>query len=228
MDGMDWQSIAQPLWITFKIAFLTTLVLLVLGTPLALWLARIRGKKKAVLEAVVALPLVLPPTVLGFYFLVLMSPTGTIGSLWASMGFAPLTFSLSGVVIGSVIYSLPFMVQPLMQGFEQLGNRPTEVAATLGAGPWDRFFSVTLPLTKRQYLLGATLAFAHTVGEFGVVLMIGGNIPGVTQVASIAIYDHVEQLEYAQAHVLSLIMLVLSLAVLSVVYGMNRRMEARI
>lgn len=224
LEGMDF----QPLWITFKIAFITTAILIVLSTPLALWLAKVQGKKKAVLEAFVALPLVLPPTVLGFYFLVLLSPTGYLGSIWASFGFAPLTFSVSGIVIGSIIYSLPFMVQPLMQGFEQLGKRPTEVAATLGAGPMDRFFSVTLPLTKRQYLLGATLAFAHTVGEFGVVLMIGGNIPGVTQVASIAIYDHVEQLEYTQAHVLSLIMLILSLTVLTIVYGMNRRMEVKV
>lgn len=217
----------QPLWITFQVAFYTTVLLMLLGTPLALWLSRIQGKKKAVLEAVVALPLVLPPTVLGFYLLVTLGPNGPIGALWASLGFAPLTFSMAGLVIGSVLYSLPFAIQPLMNGFEQLGRRPAEVAATLGASPLDRFFSVTLPLTRRHFLLGATLAFAHTVGEFGVVLMIGGNIPGVTQVASIAIYDHVEALEYTEAHILSGILLLLSLTVLTIVYGLNRRLEVK-
>jgi len=217
----------QPLWITLQVAFYTTVLLIVLGTPLALWLARIQGMKKAVFEAMVALPLVLPPTVLGFYLLVTIGPGGPIGDLWASFGFSPLTFSMTGLVIGSFLYSLPFAIQPLMNGFEQLGKRPGEVAATLGAGPVDRFFSVTLPLTRRHYLVAATLAFAHTVGEFGVILMIGGNIPGVTQVASIAIYDHVDALEYSEAHVLSAIMLVMSLVVLTIVYGVNRRMEAR-
>lgn len=217
----------QPLWITLQVAFYTTVLLIILGTPLALWLARITGIKKAVFEAMVALPLVLPPTVLGFYLLVVLGPSGTIGELWSSMGFAPLTFSMSGLVIGSFLYSLPFAIQPLMNGFEQLGARPNEVASTLGAGPIDRFFSVTLPLTRRHYLVAATLAFAHTMGEFGVILIIGGNIPGVTQVASIAIYDHVDALEYSQAHVLSAIMLVMSLIVLTIVYGVNRRMEAR-
>lgn len=217
----------QPLWITLQVAFYTTVLLIILGTPLALWLARITGMKKAVFEAMVALPLVLPPTVLGFYLLVVLGPSGPIGELWSSMGFAPLTFSMSGLVIGSFLYSLPFAIQPLMNGFEQLGARPNEVASTLGAGPIDRFFSVTLPLTRRHYLVAATLAFAHTMGEFGVILMIGGNIPGVTQVASIAIYDHVDALEYSQAHVLSAIMLVMSLIVLTIVYGVNRRMEVR-
>ena len=217
----------QPLWITLQVAFYTTVLLILFGTPLALWLARIKGPKKAVFEAVVALPLVLPPTVLGFYLLVTIGPGGPIGDLWASFGFEPLTFSMAGLVIGSVIYSLPFAIQPLMHGFELLGRRPIDVAATLGAGPVDRFFSVTLPLTRRHYLIAATLAFAHTVGEFGVILMIGGNIPGVTQVASIAIYDHVEAMEYSQAHILSAIMLVMSLVVLSIVYGLNRRMEVK-
>ncbi|QCU90906.1 molybdate ABC transporter permease subunit [Thiomicrorhabdus sediminis] len=218
----------QALWITLQVAFYTTLVLLIIGTPLALWLARISGSKKAVFEALVALPLVLPPTVLGFYLLLAMSPDGAIGSLWSAFGFNALTFSFLGIVIGSVIYSLPFTVQPLMQGFEQLGSRPSEVAATLGAGPVDRFFSVTLPLCRRHYLVAATLTFAHTVGEFGVVLMIGGNIPGVTQVASIAVYDHVEAMEYTQAHGLSLILLLVSLLVLIVVYGLNRRIEKKL
>ena len=218
----------QPLWITLQVAFYTTVLLIVLGTPLALWLARIQGMKKALFEAMVALPLVLPPTVLGFYLLMTIGPEGPIGGLWASFGFSPLTFSMSGLVIGSFFYSLPFAIQPLMHGFEQLGKRPSEVAATLGAGPIDRFFSVILPLTRRHYLVAATLAFAHTVGEFGVILMIGGNIPGVTQVASIAIYDHVDAMEYSQAHVLSAIMLVMSLLVLTIVYSVNRRMEVKI
>ncbi|VAW45627.1 Molybdenum ABC transporter permease protein ModB [hydrothermal vent metagenome] len=217
----------QPLWITLQVAFYTTVLLILIGTPLALWMAQIKGAKKAVFEAMVALPLVLPPTVLGFYLLVTIGPGGPIGDLWASFGFAPLTFSMTGLVIGSVIYSLPFAVQPLMNGFEQLGKRPLDVAATLGAGPIDRFFSVILPLTRRHYLVAATLAFAHTVGEFGVILMIGGNIPGVTQVASIAVYDHVEAMEYTQAHVLSAIMLVMSLLVLTIVYGLNRKMEIK-
>lgn len=218
----------EPLWITLQVAFYTTLLLIVLGTPLALWLARVQGWKKAVLEAVVALPLVLPPTVLGFYLLVTIGPGGPIGDLWASFGFAPLTFSMAGLVIGSFLYSLPFAIQPLMNGFEQLGRRPIDVAATLGAGPIDRFFSVILPLTRRHYLIASTLAFAHTVGEFGVVLMIGGNIPGVTQVASIAIFDHVDALEYTEAHILSAIMLGMSLLVLTIVYGVNRRMEVKV
>lgn len=224
LEGVD----LQPLWITFQVAFYTTVLLMVLGTPLALWLSRVEGMKKAVFEAIVALPLVLPPTVLGFYLLVTLGPDGFIGNIWGSFGFAPLTFSLTGLVIGSFLYSLPFAIQPLMHGFEQMGRRPSEVAASLGAGPMDRFFSVILPLTRRHYLIAATLAFAHTVGEFGVVLMIGGNIPGVTQVASIAIYDYVDALEYHQAHVLSAIMLVMSLVVLTLVYGLNRRMEVKI
>ncbi len=217
----------QPLWLTFQVAFYTTVILIVFGTPLALWLSRIKGPKKAIFEATVALPLVLPSTVLGFYLLISIGPEGPVGQLWASFGFAPLTFSMSGMVIGSVISSLPFAIQPLMNGFEQLGKRPAEVAATLGAGPIDRFFSVNLPLMRRHYLVAVTLTFAHTVGEFGVILMIGGNIPGVTQVASIAIYDHVEALEYEKAHILSAIMLVMSLIVLSIVYGINRHMEEK-
>ena len=217
----------QPLWITLQVASYTTVLLILIGTPLALWMARIKGSKKAVFEAMVALPLVLPATVLGFYLLITIGPGGPIGDLWASFGFSPLTFSMTGLVIGSVIYSLPFAVQPLMHGFEQLGKRPIDVASTLGAGPVDRFFSVILPMTRRHYLVAATLTFAHTVGEFGVILMIGGNIPGVTQVASIAVYDHVEAMEYSQAHVLSAIMLVMSLLVLTIVYGLNRKMEIK-
>lgn len=214
----------QPLWITLQVALYTTLILMVIGTPLALWLARIKGKKKAVFEALIALPLVLPPTVLGFYLLLILSPDGALGQVWQAFGFAPLTFSMTGLVIGSVIYSLPFAVQPLMSGFELLGKRPLEAASVLGASPLDRFFSVILPLTRRHYLVAFTLTFAHTMGEFGVILMIGGNIPGVTQVASIAIYSHVEAMEYGQAHLLSGILLVVSFVVLSIVYGLNRKL----
>ena len=213
----------QPLWLSLQISLYTTVILMVVGTPLALWLASISGKKKAFFEALVALPLVLPPTVLGFYLLIVLSPDGVVGQVWAGMGFAPLTFSMTGLIIGSVIYSLPFAVQPLMHGFEMLGKRPLEVASSLGANKIDSFFSVILPLTRRHYLVAFTLAFAHTMGEFGVILMIGGNIPGVTQVASIAIYDHVEAMEYGQAHVLSAILLVLSFSVLTIVYGLNRK-----
>lgn len=213
----------QPLWLSLQISLYTTVILMVVGTPLALWLASISGKKKAVFEALVALPLVLPPTVLGFYLLIILSPDGVVGQVWSGMGFAPLTFSMTGLIIGSVIYSLPFAVQPLMHGFEMLGKRPLEVASSLGANKIDSFFSVILPLTRRHYLVAFTLAFAHTMGEFGVILMIGGNIPGVTQVASIAIYDHVEAMEYGQAHVLSAILLVLSFSVLTIVYGLNRK-----
>lgn len=218
----------QPLWITLQVALYTTVLLMLFATPLALWMTTVKGTKKAVLEAMVALPLVLPPTVLGFYLLMTIGPSGPIGAFWASLGFESLTFSMAGLVIGSFFYSLPFAVQPLMQGFEQLGCRPIHAAATLGAGPIDRFFTVILPLTRRYYLVAATLTFAHTVGEFGVILMIGGNIPGVTQVASIAIYDHVEAMEYSQAHVLSAIMLVMSLLVLTIVYGLNRKMEKKV
>ncbi len=221
---LNLQNLLQPLWITLQVALYTTLILMVLATPLALWLARITGSKKAIFEALVALPLVLPPTVLGFYLLLILSPDGIVGQAWQSLGFAPLTFSMTGLVIGSVIYSLPFAVQPLMSGFELLGKRPLEAASVLGASPLDRFFSVILPLTRRHYLVAFTLTFAHTMGEFGVILMIGGNIPGVTQVASIAIYSHVEAMEYGQAHLLSGILLVVSFVVLSIVYGLNRKL----
>jgi molybdate transport system permease protein len=214
----------SPLWLTFQMALCTTLILLVAGTFIALKLAKIEGTIKPFLEAIVALPLVLPPTVIGFYLLMLLSPESSFGQFWQSMGLTPLTFSFAGLVVGSVIYSLPFTVQPLLQGFEQLGKRPIEAAATLGATPVDQFFSIIWPLTRRHYLVAATLTFAHTVGEFGVVLMIGGNIPGVTQVASIAIYDYVDAGEYTQAHILSGIMLILSLVILMFVYKINRRL----
>lgn len=209
--------------ITLKLAFASTLVLLLLGTPLAWWLSRTRWRFKFVPEAIVALPLVLPPTVLGFYLLLALSPSGPVGALTDTLGLEPLAFTFTGLVIGSVVYSMPFVVQPLQDAFTAVGRRPLEVASTLRAGPWDRFFTVAVPLARPGFLTAAVLGFAHTLGEFGVVLMIGGNIPGETRVASIAIYDHVEGLQYGQAHGLSALLLVLSFALLVAVYGLNRR-----
>lgn len=211
------------LWITLKLAVITTLILLLIGTPLAWWLARSRWRYKFLLEAVVALPLVLPPTVLGFYLLIALGPHGPIGGLMESLGGSPLAFTFTGLVIGSVFYSMPFVVQPLQGAFTAIGERPLEVAATLGASPIDRFFSVAVPLARPGFLTATVLGFAHTLGEFGVVLMIGGNIPGVTQVVSIAIYDHVEALEYTQAHWISGSLLLLSFLLLMSVYALNRR-----
>ena len=209
--------------ITLKLALISTGILLGLGTPLAWWLAHTRWRLKFLLEAVVALPLVLPPTVLGFYLLLVLGPHGPVGGLMETLGGRPLAFTFTGLVIGSVFYSMPFVVQPLQNAFAALGSRPLDVAATLGASPLDRFFTVAVPLARPGFLTAAVLGFAHTVGEFGVVLMIGGNIPGETQVVSIAIYDHVEGLEYAHAHWLSAALLLMSFLMLVVVYGVNRR-----
>jgi molybdate transport system permease protein len=211
------------LGITLKLALLATLILLVIGTPLAWWLARSRGRAKVIVDAVVALPLVLPPTVLGFYLLIALGPQGPVGQLMLALGGRPLAFTFAGLVVGSVVYSLPFVVQPLRNAFSALGERPLEAAATLRASPRDRFFSVVLPMTRSGFLSASVLGFAHTVGEFGVVLMIGGNIPGETQVLSIAIYDHVEALEYGHAHWLSGGLLLTSFLLLLLVYGLNRR-----
>ncbi len=211
------------LFITLKLAGLTTVILLILGTPLAWWLARSQWRFKYVLEALIALPLVLPPTVLGFYLLLTLSPNGVLGGLIKSWTGSSLAFTFTGLVIGSVLYSMPFVVQPLQNAFANIGTRPLEVAATLRASPLDRFFTVSLPLARSGFLTATVLGFAHTIGEFGVVLMIGGNIPGKTQVLSIAIYDHVETLEYAQAHLLSAGLLLMSLILLIIVYGANRR-----
>ncbi len=211
------------LFITLKLAAITTLILLLVGTPLAWWLARSHWRYKFLCEALVALPLVLPPTVLGFYLLIALGAQGPIGELMTWLGWQPLAFTFTGLVVGSVFYSLPFVVQPLQSAFASLGNRPLEVAATLRASPLDRFFSVTLPMARSGFLTAAVLGFAHTLGEFGVVLMIGGNIPGETQVLSIAIYDHVESLDYARAHWLSAGLLILSFALLISVYALNRR-----
>ncbi len=209
--------------ITLQLAGLTTLILLGVGTPLAWWLARTRFRLKVVVDAMVALPLVLPPTVLGFYLLIALGPHGPVGAWLEGLGGHHLAFSFTGLVVGSVFYSLPFVVQPLQDSFSSIGTRPMEVAATLRAGPIDRFFTVALPLARHGYLTAAILGFAHTLGEFGVVLMIGGNIPGKTQVLSIAIYDHVEALEYGQAHLLSAGLLILSFLLLLAVYSWRRR-----
>jgi molybdate transport system permease protein len=209
--------------ITLKLAAVTTLILLLLGTPLAWWLSRTRWRFKFLLEALVALPLVLPPTVLGFYLLVALGPRGPIGGLVESIGGESLAFTFSGLVIGSVFYSLPFVVQPLQDAFGAVGRRPLEVAATMRASPLDTFFTVTVPLARAGFITAAVLGFAHTLGEFGVVLMIGGSIPGETRVASIAIYDHVEALENLRAHRLSGALLVISFLLLVPVYALNRR-----
>lgn len=211
------------LLITLKLAAITTLILLLIGTPLAWWLARTQWRFKFLFEAVIALPLVLPPTVLGFYLLVMLGPNGPIGGVAEVMGGRPLAFTFSGLVIGSVFYSLPFVVQPLQNVFTAIGDNVMEQAATLRAGPLDRFFNVMLPMARPGFLTAAVLGFAHTIGEFGVVLMIGGNIPGETTVISIAIYDHVESLAYTQAHILSAGLLLMSFLMLMAVYGLNRR-----
>ncbi len=213
----------SALFITLKLAATTTVILLIVGTPLAWWLARTQSRLRSLIEAVIALPLVLPPTVLGFYLLLAFSPTGAIGGLSAALGLPSLAFSFWGLVFGSVVYSMPFVVQPLQNSFVALGSKPLEVAATLGAGHFDRFYSVVFPLSRLGYLTAAVLGFAHTLGEFGVVLMIGGNIPGQTQVLSIAIYDHVEALEYSQAHWLAGSLLILSFLVLLSIYSVNKR-----
>ena len=212
-----------PVWISLQLASVTVVVLLLLGTPLAWWLAFTRSRSRAVVEALVALPLVLPPTVLGFYLLILLGPAGPIGSFWVEITGTTLTFSFSGLVIASVLYSFPFAVQPLQTAFESIGRAPLEAAATLGATPLDTFLRVASPLALRGYLSAIVLGFAHTLGEFGVVLLVGGNIPGVTKVISIAIYEQVETLSYTQAHYLSAGLLIFSFVVLLGVYIINRR-----
>lgn len=217
-----------PLWLTVRLAALTTGILLVIGTPIAWWLANTQSRAKAVVEAVTALPLVLPPTVLGFYLLVLLSPNSALGGAWLSVTGSTLTFSFLGLVIASSLYSVPFMVQPLQAAFEGVGRGPMEAAASLRATPLDAFFSVATPLALRGYLTAIVLTFAHTIGEFGVVLMVGGNIPGQTKVVSIQIYEQVETINYAAAHTLAAILLVFSFSVLLAVYTFNRRFPLQV
>ncbi len=217
----------SPLILTLKLAALTTLILLLIGTPVAWWLANTKIKAKPVIEAFVALPIVLPPTVLGFYMLVVLGPQGWLGSWWFELTGQTLTFNFSGLVIASVIYSLPFVVQPIQNAFESIGRDLMETAYTLGAKPLDAFFTVAVPLAKRGFLTGGVLGFAHTLGEFGVVLMVGGNIPGETRVVSIAIYDHVEMLEYGQAHTLSAILLSVAFITMLLMYVINHRLKGK-
>jgi molybdate transport system permease protein len=223
LTDADWQAIA----LTLQTATLTTAILLLVGTPLAWWLARTRSRLKAPVAALVSLPFVLPPSVLGFYLLVGMGPHGPVGQFTQAMGWGVLPFTFSGLVVASVFYSLPFMVQPIQNAFEAMGTRPLEVAATLRASPLDTFFSVVLPLCRPGFVTGAIMTFAHTVGEFGVVLMVGGNIPGVTRMVSVQIYDHVEAAEYADAHRLAAVMLVFAFAVLLALQAYNQRLQAR-
>ena len=208
--------------VTIKLALLSTAILILIGTPLAWWLSQTRFKLKVVFEAIIALPLILPPTVLGFYLLVTLGSNGPIGKLLETLGGSSIAFTFSGLVVGSVIYSLPFVVQPLQNSFSLIGRQSLEVAATLGASKLDRFFTVAIPLARSGFITAAVLGFAHTVGEFGVVLMIGGNIPGETGVLSIAIYDHVEAMEYGQAHLLAGGLLITSFLMLIFVYIFNR------
>jgi molybdate transport system permease protein len=214
---------ATALFLTLKLASISTIVLLLLGTPLAWWLAMTRNRLRPVIDSLVSLPLVLPPTVLGFYLLLLLGADGPLGRLMTAAGSRPLAFTFAGLVIGSVIYSLPFVVQPIRDAFQGVSRQSLEAAATLGASPVDRFFSVAIPQARRGFLTAATLGFAHTLGEFGVVLMIGGNIPGKTQVLSIAIFDHVEAMDYGRAHLLAGSLLVLSFLLLLTVQLVNGR-----
>ncbi len=216
----------EPVWLSLELAVVTTVVLLALSAPLAWWLARSKSAWCAPVGAVVTLPLVLPPSVMGFYILVALGPHGPLGQFTQSMGWGLLTFTFPGLVIGSLVYSLPFAVQPLQGAFEALGDRPMEVAATLGAKPIDAFFSVVLPLVRPGVFTATVLTFAHTIGEFGVVLMIGGNIPGKTQVVSTEIYTFVEAMEYDKAHILAGGMLVFSFVVLLALSFLNRRAKA--
>jgi molybdate transport system permease protein len=220
-------SATGPLWLSVQLAATTMLILIAVGTPLAWWLARTESRWKSVVQAIVALPIVLPPTVLGFYLLIVLGPNGAVGSWWVELTGEALTFSFSGLVIASCLYSLPFAVQPLLAAFESLDRHDLEAAWTLGASKLDAFFSIAVPLSARGFLGAAVLSFAHTLGEFGVVLMVGGNIPGETRVISIAIYDQVESLNYASAHRLSAILLVFAFVVLLTMFAINRRWERR-
>lgn len=218
----------QALWLTARLAGIVTLILLLLGTPIAWWLARTQTAWKGPIAAVVALPLVLPPSVLGFYLLLALGPNGWVGQFTQSVGLGTLPFTFEGLVLASVFYSLPFMVQPLQSAFEAIGERPLEIAATLRASPLDAFLTVVVPLARPGFLTASVLTFAHTVGEFGVVLMIGGNLPGVTRVASVQIYDHVEAFDYTQAHRLSAVLLIFSFLVLLALYAWRPNLKTRV
>ena len=220
---MDFFPGFGPLFLTVKLAAITTLILLIIGTPVAWWLSTTRLKIKPLIETIVALPIVLPPTVMGFYLLILLSPQSTVGSWWLELTGETLTFNFIGLVIASVLYSFPFVVQPLQSAFENVGRDLMEAAYTLGAKPLDAFFSVAMPLAKRGFLTATVLGFAHTLGEFGVVLMVGGNIPEETRVISIAIYDHVEMLEYGKAHTLSAILLGFAFITMLLMYTVNHK-----
>jgi len=221
LTAEDWQAIS----LTIRLASLVTVILLIIATPVAWWLTTTQSKLKPIIGAIVALPLVLPPTVIGFYLLIAMGPNGPVGEFTQSLGIGTLPFTFTGLVIASVIYSFPFVVQPIQNSLEALGKRPLEVAATLGASRFDTFFTVVLPLAKPGFITATILGFAHTVGEFGVILMIGGNIPGETQVISVLIYEHVESLQYAQAHSLSAGMIIFSFIVLLILYGFNQKQK---
>ncbi|MFO1217825.1 MAG: molybdate ABC transporter permease subunit [Burkholderiaceae bacterium] len=223
LNPAEWSAVR----LTAQLAALSTLLLIGVGTPIAWWLARTRSRVKPLAAALVAMPLVLPPTVIGFYLLVLMGPQGAVGQLTQALGLGRLPFTFAGLVVASVIYSLPFVVQPLQQAFEAIPERSLEAAATLRAGPWDRFATIALPLARPGFVTAGVLGFAHTVGEFGVVLMIGGNIPDKTRVLSVALYDHVEATEFAQAHRLAAGMVVFALAVLVTLYAVNRPRRER-
>lgn len=222
-SDQDWLAI----WLTFKLATVVTVVLLVISTPLALWLAYSNGRLKTFVSALVAMPLILPPTVLGFYLLIFMGPNGPLGQMVNFLGLESLPFSFLGLVLASLLYSLPFVVQPLVSAFSSIGRRPFELAAVLGASPWDRFWNVLVPLAKPGFITAAVLGFAHTVGEFGVILMIGGSIPGETKVASIQIYEHVELMQYSNAHGLSALMMIFSFCVLLWAYCLQNKFRNR-
>ncbi len=226
MNPPDAQAMWQAVWVTVKLASLTTVILILLGTPLAWWLATTQSRLRGLVNAIVALPLVLPPVVIGFYLLVLMGPKGPVGQFTQSLGLGLFPFTFSGLVIGSIFYSMPFVVQPLCNAFVALGKAPLEAAATLRASPLDTFFSVVLPMCKPAYIAAAVMGFAHTVGEFGIVLMLGGNIPGQTRTLSVQIYDHVEALEYAQAHWLAGALMVFAFAVLLALNALQPRRAA--
>ncbi|WP_163835876.1 molybdate ABC transporter permease subunit [Spartinivicinus ruber] len=219
LTEQDWLAIK----LTFQLALITTIILLMIGPAIAWWLAHGRSRFRSMIEALVAIPLILPPTVLGFYLLIAFSPNSFIGNFWLQLTGTSLTFTFKGLVIGSVLYSMPFMVQPLQAAFNQLDIKLLQAASSMGANRWDQFFNLIIPLTKRSFLIATSMAFAHTVGEFGVVLMIGGNIPGETQVLSIALFDHVESLNYQQAHWLAGILLAFSFLLLWLLYSLQRK-----